>query len=64
LGQVLVWPAWLLLEYMIRVVETLSSLKFASLELGGFSWVFMAALYGVIGWGVWRISSGKVQVSR
>jgi len=64
LGQVLVWPAWLLLEYMIRVAETLSSLKFASLELGGFSWVFMVALYGVIGWGVWRISNSENRIAR
>lgn len=33
-GQILAWPAWLLLEYMIRVAEFLSSLRFASLDFG------------------------------
>jgi competence protein ComEC len=57
LGQIIVWPAWLLLEYMIRIAEILSSWKFASLELGGFHWLLMLGMYILIGWGVWKLSS-------
>ncbi|OIO48596.1 MAG: hypothetical protein AUJ34_02815 [Parcubacteria group bacterium CG1_02_41_12] len=63
LGQILVWPAWLLLEYMIRMAEALSSLKFASLDLGGFHWVMMIAVYMALWWGVWRMSKPKTQSS-
>jgi competence protein ComEC len=60
LGSILVWPAWLLLEYMIRVAELLSSLKFASIELGGFHWILMIAMYGVIWWGIKIFSVNKI----
>jgi competence protein ComEC len=56
LGSILVWPAWLLLEYMIRVAEILSSWKFASLELGGFHWLLMIGMYGVIWWLIWKFN--------
>ena len=56
LGAIMAWPAWLLLEYMIRVAEILSSWQFASLELGGFHWILMTGMYGVIWWGVKRFS--------
>ncbi|OGY91686.1 MAG: hypothetical protein A3H70_01465 [Candidatus Komeilibacteria bacterium RIFCSPLOWO2_02_FULL_48_11] len=55
-GSVIGWGAWTLLEYIIRVAEFLSSWSFASLELYSFHWVFMAALYGVIGWCVFKIT--------
>ena len=54
LGEIAAWPAWLFLEYMIRVAEGLSSLPFASLEFGSFHWMLMLALYAAIGWLVWR----------
>jgi len=54
LGQVAAWPAWLLLEYMMRVAEGLSSPRFASLEFGSFHWVLMVAMYGLIWWFVWQ----------
>ncbi|MDZ4221489.1 MAG: ComEC/Rec2 family competence protein, partial [Patescibacteria group bacterium] len=54
LGAILAWPAWLLLEYMIAVAEALSGLRFASLELGGFHWMLMLAMYAAIWWVLWR----------
>jgi len=54
IGQVIVWPAWLFLEYMIRVAEILSSLRFASIELGGFHWILMIAMYAVIWFIIWK----------
>jgi len=59
-GQVMAWPAWLFLEYMIRTAELLSSWRFASLELGGFHWVLLLAMYGVIGWGVVLLRRNKL----
>ncbi|MBI1961251.1 MAG: hypothetical protein HYS45_00950, partial [Parcubacteria group bacterium] len=52
------WPAWLLLEYMMRVAEGLSSLRFAAFELGEFHWMLMLALYGLVWWMVWRYNRG------
>ena len=54
LGSILAWPAWLLLEYMIRVAEGLSSLRFAAFELGEFHWILMLAMYALIWRLVWR----------
>jgi len=54
IGQIIVWPAWLLLEYMIRIAEVLSSWDFASIELGGFHWILMVVMYVVIWWVIWR----------
>ncbi|MBI4122723.1 MAG: ComEC/Rec2 family competence protein, partial [Parcubacteria group bacterium] len=53
-GAVLAWLPWLFLEYMIRVAEFLSSLRFASFDFGSFHWVLLLAMYAAIGWGVWR----------
>ncbi|OJI07619.1 hypothetical protein BK004_00840 [bacterium CG10_46_32] len=53
IGSIAAWPAWLLLEYMIRVAETLSSFSFASLEVGQFHWVLLVALYAVMWWLAW-----------
>jgi competence protein ComEC len=61
LGQIIVWPAWLLLEYMIRVAEILSSWEFASLELGGFHWILMVGMYAVIWWWIIRYSKTTKQ---
>ncbi len=53
IGEAFAWPAWILLEYMVRVSETLSSWKFASIDLGSFHWILMLAFYSVIFWVVW-----------
>ncbi len=57
LGQVFGWGAWLLLQYIISVAEWLSQWSWASLELGGFHWVLMVAMYGLITWGIFRMAS-------
>ena len=62
IGQIIVWPAWLFLEYMIKIAEILSSLKFASIELGGFHWILMVAMYVVIWWGVWMYNK-KIKIA-
>ena len=54
IGQIIVWPAWLLLEYMIKIAEVLSSLRFASLEFGNFHWILMIAVYLALWWGIWK----------
>ncbi len=53
-----VWPgyaAWLLLAYVINVSHWLAAWRLASLDLGEFHWLLLLALYGLIGWGVWRL---------
>lgn len=64
LGQILGWGAWLVLQYIISAAEWLSSWPWASLELGGFHWVLMVAMYGLIAWIIFRVSSVKLQVAR
>ena len=56
LGQIFGWGAWLLLQYIISVAEWLSHWSWASLELGGFHWVLMVAMYGLLAWGIFRLT--------
>ncbi len=62
LGKVLSWPAWLLLEYMIKIAEFLSSLPMASLNFGPFHWVLLLAMYSVIGFAIWKLNYKNNQV--
>ena len=48
LAQILSIPAWLLLTYQIKVVEILSRVPFASLELPQFHWLWLVFLYVII----------------
>jgi len=52
-GQVMGWGAWVLLEYMIRMIELFSRLPFASVAFDspwaiGIGWFFFASLFIVL----------------
>lgn len=64
LGQIGGYASWLLLEYIIRVAEFFSGLPLASWEWGGFHWMLALAIYGAIGWGILKVTSFKLQVTR
>lgn len=49
-GQIIFWPIWLLLEYIIRVSSELSSLPFSTWEGGGISPILLFAVYGLLAW--------------
>lgn len=56
-GQIASWPAWLLLEYIIRVSKILSGLRIASFDFGEFHWILMMSMYLAILWIIWRLGS-------
>ncbi len=56
LGQVLGWLAWLVLSYIIKAVEFLAAIPWASGEAGKIHWIFLVIFYLVIGWFIWQKS--------
>ena len=49
LGQILSWPAWLLLTYFLKVVDFFSSFSFASLSFENLNWVWLFGFYLILG---------------
>ncbi|MBU1137233.1 ComEC family competence protein [Patescibacteria group bacterium] len=45
LAKIVAWPAWLLLSYIIKTIEYLSSIPWASYEIRSFSLVILAGYY-------------------
>jgi len=48
LARVLSFPAYIMLEYIIKIVEFLSNLPFSSFDFGSFHPVFMISMYLLI----------------
>jgi len=53
LGQALGWLAWLALSYIIKAVEFLAAIPWASGEAGKIHWIFLIIFYLLIGWFIW-----------
>lgn len=53
LGQIIGWLAWLFLSYIIKVVEILAKIPWASAEVGKIHWVFLVIFYLMISWFIW-----------
>jgi len=53
LGQVLGWLAWLVLSYIIKAVEFLAAIPWASGEAGKIHWIFLIIFYLLISWFIW-----------
>jgi competence protein ComEC len=53
LGHVLAWFAWLVLSYIIKAVEILAAIPWASGEAGKIHWIFLIIFYLLIGWFIW-----------
>lgn len=53
LGQIIAWLAWFLLSYIIKVVEFLSQIPWASVQISKVHWVFLLVAYLIIGGFIW-----------
>jgi competence protein ComEC len=53
LAQILFQPTWLLLAYILKITEILSSLPWASLSFKNIPLVIVLIIYGGICWGIW-----------
>ncbi len=53
------FPAWVLLEYVLRVVEFFSSWRYASIPIEWFSWPWMAISYFLLCWVIYALSMRK-----
>ncbi len=51
-------PAWLLLKYIIIVVEWLTKLPYAYVEIDYLWWGWLVVYYGVVSWVVFRVRRG------
>ena len=48
LAEFLAWPAWLLLMYEIKIVEWLSKIPYADVEILGLHWLWMVLYYIIL----------------
>jgi competence protein ComEC len=53
LVKIIAWPIWLLLSYLVKVVDYLSSLSLAAVEFKNVSWLILLGYYLVLIWFVW-----------
>ncbi|HAZ16289.1 MAG: ComEC/Rec2-related protein [Parcubacteria group bacterium GW2011_GWA2_43_13] len=53
------FPAWILLEYILRSIEFFSSWRYASMSIEWFSWPWMMISYVLLCWGVYALSMRK-----
>jgi len=53
IGHALAWFAWLVLSYIIKAVELLAAIPWASGEAGKMHWIFLIIFYLLIGWFIW-----------
>lgn len=65
LSQILSWPAWLILALFTKIIDFISSLKFASLTLENIHWTWPIILYLILGWIIYKINlKFKMQISK
>jgi len=55
LGQILSWPAWLLLAYVIKIIDFFSKIPLTSLTLPNIHWLWLVIFYLILGYLAWRI---------
>jgi competence protein ComEC len=55
LGQIFSWPAWLILTYVIKVIDLFSKIPFATLQVENISWAWLALIYLLLVFWIWRI---------
>lgn len=48
LGKIFAWAVWLILTYIIRIVELFSMIPFASIEIPNLSWVILVIGYSLL----------------
>ena len=57
LSMVAGWINWILLEYILRVIEFFASVPLAAVRIGGLVLVPLAAIYGWLIWAIWEKSA-------
>jgi len=55
LGQVLSWFCWLLLTYIVKVIDLFSGFSFSSFTFEDVHWLWLAVFYLILGFIVWRL---------
>lgn len=54
LGQILSWPCWLFLTYILKIIGWFSSLSFSSIVLEKVHWLWLVVFYLILGFLIWR----------
>jgi competence protein ComEC len=54
LGYFLSWPTWLLLTYILKIIDLSSKIPFASLTLKNVHWIFLLISYVILSFITWR----------
>ena len=57
LAKLLFLPVWLLLTYLIKVIEFFAGLPFSFIEIQGLSGALLVGIYLGMGWGVWKLKN-------
>jgi len=52
LGWVLSWPSWLLLTYLVKVIDFFSQVPKANFAI---SWIWLMVFYLILGYFIWRL---------
>lgn len=55
LGQILSWPVYMMINYIIKVISYFSKISWASLIFKNIHWAFILVFYLVLGFINWRI---------
>ncbi len=58
LGWILSWPCWLLLTYIIKIIDFLSQVPFASFAFK-ISWIWLLISYLILGYITWQLTEGQ-----
>ena len=59
IAQILFWPVWLLLTYIIKIVTWFGELNFSSLKIERLSDGLVIVLYLVLIWVIWEFKRAK-----
>jgi len=54
LAKIIAWPIWFLLSYVIKVINSLSSVPLASIEFRSFSLIFLIGYYLFLIYFIWN----------
>ena len=55
IGQIISWPAWLLLTYILKVIDLFSKIPLATLTFENVPWIFLLISYLILGLITWRL---------
>jgi len=59
LGQILSWPTYFLLNYIIKTIDFASKIPRATLTLKNVGWIWLAISYLILGLIIWRLQENR-----